>query len=122
MPTLRVQNDTRGFVLGTRVHLANTFVRRAVGLVGRRLGQGEGLLLMPCRSVHTFGITRPLDIVLFDRQGRVVAVREQLRPRRFTAVFSQAFGVLELPEGTVRRSGTRVGDRVTWQPDPRGAA
>lgn len=122
MQTLRVQNDTRGFVLGTRVQLADTFVRRAVGLVGRRLGQGEGLLLMPCRSVHTFGIKRPLDLVLVDRTGRVVAVREQMRPRRFTPVFSDAFGVLELPEGTVQRSGTRVGDRVTWQPDPRGVA
>ena len=77
---------------------------------------------MPCRSVHTFGIKRPLDLVLVDRRGRVVAVREQMRPRRFTPLFREAFGVLELPEGTVRRSGTRVGDRVSWRPDLRGSA
>jgi hypothetical protein len=41
-----------------------------------------GLRLSPCRSIHTFGMRFPLDLVWLDRDGRVVRVDEAVPPWR----------------------------------------
>ena len=115
MLLLTFQNDSRGTLLGTRVRVADTFGSRLRGVKRIELSPGEGLFLTPCRGVHTFGIRSPLDIVLVDRFGVVVALSENLAPRRVSAWRRDAEGVLELPGWTIRASGTRVGDRLSWR-------
>ena len=87
---------------------------RIRGLLGTSsLGRGHGMLLERCRSVHTFGMRFPIDVVLLDRAHRVVAVR-RVPPGRVTMPRPGVRHVLECPEG----SGLRAGDRLTIDPDP----
>src|SRR5690606_1915601 len=107
------ENETSGARLGDRIRLARSFFARRFGLLFRhRLEEGEGLWIEPCRSIHTFGMRYAIDAIFLDREGRVVAVVEELRPWRATRVYFDARAVLELPAGTARRSGTRAGDRI----------
>jgi hypothetical protein len=63
---------------------------------------GAGLLIPGCRSVHTFGMRFPLDLVFLDLDLRPVALRRGVPPRRL--VFERrAQAVLEVPAG---RGGT----------------
>src|SRR5688572_22492650 len=106
-------NLTRQTWLATTVRTASGFVTRLVGLLGRkRLGAEEALLLTPCRGVHTFGMKFPIDLVFLDETGSVVATLEGLRPWRLSPVYRRAHSVLELRDGTIRKSGTRAGDHV----------
>ncbi len=41
------------------------------------------LHLPRCRSVHTFGMRFPLDLIWLDARGAVVRVDESVPPRRF---------------------------------------
>jgi uncharacterized membrane protein (UPF0127 family) len=87
---------------------------RLRGLIGTpSLERGHAMLLERCRSVHTFGMRFPIDVVLLDRAYRVVAVR-RVPPGRATIPRLGVRHVLECPEG----SGLRVGDRLTLDPDP----
>lgn len=52
------------------------------------------LLIAPCRSIHTFGMTGLLDVAFFDRCGRVVRVHRAVGPRRRVGCCG-AYGVLE---------------------------
>ncbi|TML60208.1 MAG: DUF192 domain-containing protein, partial [Actinobacteria bacterium] len=53
------------------------------GLLGRTsLPDGEGLLLKPCGSVHTFFMRFPIDVVFLDRELSVVAVSAEVAPWR----------------------------------------
>jgi uncharacterized membrane protein (UPF0127 family) len=63
----------------------------------------ERALLIPrCRSVHTFGMRFPIDIVFFDRAGAVVRIVREAPPRRaFSA--RGAHGVLEASAGQAGR-------------------
>ena len=70
----------------------------------------EGLVIQPCASVHTFFMSFPIDLVFYDQSNRVVAVYEKLAPFRITPFYKTASGVVELPAGTISRSGTIVGD------------
>jgi uncharacterized membrane protein (UPF0127 family) len=55
--------------------------RRLIGLIGRRsLGAGVALEIPRCRSVHTFGMRFPLDLVWLDGSRRVVRVDRAVPP------------------------------------------
>ena len=57
------------------LHVARTSFTRMRGLLGRRgLAEGEGLLLQPAGSIHTFFMRFPIDVVFLDREQRVVRV------------------------------------------------
>jgi uncharacterized protein len=61
-----------------------------------RRSAGAGLLLPGCRSVHTFGMRFPLDLVFLDVDLRPVSLRRAVPPGRF-AFDWRARAVLELP-------------------------
>ena len=79
------------------------------GLLGRDgLPQGEGLLIKPCGSVHTFFMRFPIDVVFLDRELSVLAVRPEVRPWR-TAGTRGGKVVLELGAGEAARLGIAPG-------------
>ena len=84
------------------------------GLLGRRgLEGGEGILLRPASSVHTWFMLFPIDVVFLDRDLRILRVVPQLRPWR--AVWRRgAASVLELAAGECAARGVGVGDRLDW--------
>jgi uncharacterized membrane protein (UPF0127 family) len=94
--------------------LADRWWLRLRGLLGRRaLAPGEGLLLVPCKSVHTFGMRLVIDVAFLDPSGRVVAVYLHMSPGRVSRVHADAQSALELPSGVLASSGTIVGDVIT---------
>lgn len=112
-----MHNVTRGTVLAERAELATGFVDRLVGLLGRaELPAGRGLWLEPCNSVHMWFMRFPIDVVFASAEGQVVAVVPDLRPWAMTLPRSAARVALELPAGTLAKTGTLPGDRITREP------
>lgn len=114
-----VYNQTRETFVATEVTVANNYLLRLVGLLGKtaRWAQpGRGLWIVPCRGVHTLGMMFPLDLVFLNREKRVIHIEEYVRPFRISKVFRKAASVLELPVHTIYRSGTREGDclEIAW--------
>lgn len=58
----------------------------------------------------------PIDAVWVDRSRRVVGTRERLRPWLLAASVRGAAEVIELPAGTVARTGTQAGDELQYEP------
>ena len=86
-------------------------LRRMLGLLGRRsLPEGEGILLRPAASIHTF-FMRLIDAVFLDRGSAVVAIERDLRPWR-VASCRGAHSVLELPAGEAARRRLQPGERL----------
>jgi len=114
--TVRVVNRTRGILLGDKVRTARTFLSRLVGLLGTAaIADGEGLWIVPCRSVHTLGMRYPIDVAFLDARGIVIGVLEGLPPNRVGRVFRNARGALELRSGILAATGTSPGDRLEFQ-------
>jgi uncharacterized membrane protein (UPF0127 family) len=106
-----VGHVTRSTLLVQRVRVAQRPWERMAGLLGRRsLAADEALLLPRCRSVHTWFMRFPIDLVFLDRAGVVVRIVEQLPA--FRVVWARgADAVLELPAGTVARTTIQLGER-----------
>ena len=108
-------NRTKGTLLGNHVALVDTWWGRLRGYLGRvRPVEGEGILLSPCNSIHTWWMSFSLDVVFLDADGGVLEVHEDLAPWSRPIRVSGARHVLEVPPGTVRASGTTVGDACAW--------
>ena len=90
--------------------VADSPASRMKGLLGRsELRPGEGLLLRPASSIHTFFMRFPIDVVFLDKGLRVVRISDQLRPWR-AASRRGAHAVLELPAGECSRRGLEPGE------------
>jgi uncharacterized protein len=116
---LRVENVTRKIELAGRAELAATFFRRGRGLLGREgLEAGGGLWIVPGNRIHMCGMRFAIDAVFLSRDHRVTAVHERIDPQPRWALWRTwgggrgAHSVLELPTGTIRASGTSVGDQL----------
>ena len=109
----RVHELTRGQVLAERLRSAHTHWTRLRGLLGTRsLPEGDGLWIRPCRQVHMFGMRYPIDVVFVDADQRVVGLTSDLQPGRVSPKFAGATSVLELPAGTIARTGLAVGTQL----------
>jgi len=110
-----VTNETRSRSLGDRIGVADGFWTRLRGLLGRPEPEaGEGLLITPSRGVHMLGMRYALDVLLVDGDRRVLESYPGLAPGGRTRVHRKARHALELPTGTIDRTGTREGDVLTW--------
>jgi uncharacterized membrane protein (UPF0127 family) len=63
--------------------------------------------------VHTFFMRYPIDALFLDGQGVVVS-QQTLKPWRISGWNRRADGVLELPAGTLDRTKTEIGDKITF--------
>lgn len=85
------------------------------GLLGTRfLKEGEGLLIIPCNSIHTFFMRFPIDVVFLDKKSVILNIQQFVHPFRMVACW-QANAVLELMAGQVKKSGLHKGHRLIWE-------
>lgn len=113
---VRVENRSQGVNLADRGSLATGPIQRFRGLMLKRreeFDQGSALIIDPCSSIHMFFMRFPIDVLYLDRNDTVVAVQESLRPWRVGRLYTKgAKYVIELPEGSVQKSGTAPGDEI----------
>lgn len=110
----QVSNLVRSALVAKRVRTAATSKERRRGLLGEQtLGEGAGLWINPCEAIHTIGMRMPIDSIFIDKERRVLKLIANLRPGRIR-ICLRAQSVLELPPGTIARTGTAVGDVLTF--------
>ncbi len=108
-----ITNLTTGKTLADKAVLADTSWARMKGLLGRKaLGDGEGLVITRCCSVHMLFMRFPIDAIFIDRRGCVVGLVERIRPFAFSPVFWKAAAAIELPAGTIARTGVLLAHRI----------
>jgi uncharacterized membrane protein (UPF0127 family) len=110
---MQIENNTRGTTIVSRGRVADSYFPRLRGLMGAApLAPGEGLLIVPCNSVHTQFMRFPIDVLYVSRDLQVVHVDAAMPPWRFGRIHRPAHFVVELPAGTATATHTEVGDRL----------
>lgn len=108
-------NRTRQTSLAAELSVADTHWTRFRGLLGLAAAdfpEGAGLWIKPCKGVHTLGMAFPIDVVYLDSSLKVVEIRSELRPWRFSPVLVRATSVLELPCHIAAQTKTEIGDTI----------
>ena len=111
-------NRSRQAILATECEAADSGWERMRGLLGRSkedFSPGKGLWLVPASSIHTIGMSFPIDVAYLDRAGRVIHLYHRLPPLRVAAIKFKSHSILELPAGTLAKTRTEVGDILEFR-------
>lgn len=110
MRNLKVDdNQVSDFTLG----VADSAWLRLRGLLGRKISPNFGLVIMPCRSIHTMWMGYSIDVVFINKEYQVTAVHRNLKPWKM-ASSKQAYCVIELQSGNAEKLNIKVGSIITW--------
>lgn len=108
-----VYNKTKETFLALRVKVADSILGRLVGLLGKRsLNPDGGVWIVPANAIHTVGMLFSFDVVMIDKDFKVVSLTEMVKPFRVILPKRHAESVIELPAHTIFRSRTEVGDQL----------
>ncbi len=111
---VHVRTTAEARLVASAVGKADRFHLRLRGLLGRpEPDRHGGILIIPCRSVHTVGMSYSIDVIFLSRERRVLRIISELPPRRFAGVRGSRF-VLELQRGAATTAGLSVGDYLEW--------
>src|SRR5436190_1580347 len=121
---LRARNVSREAELVSRLEVADSLWARFMGLMGRaNMDPDSGLWLSGTNGIHMMFMRFPIDAVFLSRPEAghggaqtVLSVHRGLRAwLGVVPLVRGAQGVLELPVGTVERTGTAIGDLVSLE-------
>ena len=116
MPRFSALNSTRQTVIASQLDVAETPQARRVGLSRHeRLEPEQGLFIpgrswIPLMAIHTIGMKFPIDVIFLDKDQCALRL-DTIQPNRI-AWARGARGVLEVAEGAIALSKTRLGDEI----------
>lgn len=112
MERATVVNRSKGVILASAWSATTRAARRRGLLDTDHLSPGDGLVIQPCRSVHTVGMHYPIDVLFIATDGVVVKAVKRMQPGRITWPAPAAHTAVELPAGTIDATGTQPGDLI----------
>jgi len=109
------RNTTRGTSIADQAKIAESFCSRLKGLLGTaELPAGCGLFIVPCNSIHMFGMKYAIDAVFVDKKLVVVGILHSIAPGKMSSIIPKAHSCLELPAGRARDTNTEIGDQLEY--------
>jgi uncharacterized membrane protein (UPF0127 family) len=117
----KIRNLTKNTMICEKASVADSFWKRAKGLMFQKGWEDfDGLLLSPCRSIHTFGMRMEIDVCFLDPEHMIMKSLDALGPWRSAQGGRYSHATLELPAGTLARTGTGTGDRLGLEREEHG--
>ena len=103
-------NLTKKNILAENAWTALSFSVRARGMIGRKFDSFDAMVFPRCPAVHTFFMSMPIDIVFLSQDNRIMALYHNVKPWKACISCSGAFQTIELPAGTLQRTGAECND------------
>ncbi|OVE77984.1 hypothetical protein BVX99_01130 [bacterium F16] len=103
---MRITHTDR--IICHRLVEATSIVGRMRGMLKRDFSDFDAMLFRRNNSIHMFFMGMPLDIIFLDAEDQIISIRHSLKPWRM-AIDLTASSVIELPAGTVARTGLTPG-------------
>ena len=110
-----IKNITKNKILAKNKRFLNTEFQKFMGVMfAKKLNKGLIFVFRKEKliSLHMFFVFYPIDALFLDKKKKVVQLKESFKPFRALISKKPAKYVLELPEGTIKKSKTAVGDRI----------
>lgn len=79
----------------------SSWLEKSEGLLGAK--KPSPIFFKTHFGIHTFFMKFPIDVVILDSKGRVVTIKESLFPNQLFLWNPIHNGVLELPQGVVKK-------------------
>jgi len=112
---MRILNKKRKTIVSQNVEICSTYMKKARGLM---FSKQKDLLFVQKKEekvpLHMWFVFFPIDVVYLNKQKRVVEIKENFLPFTFYFPKHNAQYVLELTEGSVRKSKIQFMDYLVF--------
>ncbi|UWG98028.1 DUF192 domain-containing protein [Dehalobacter sp. DCM] len=100
-------------LIADNITVADSFVSRLVGLLRhKQLAVNEGMLIIPCSQVHTFGMKFNIDVLFLTQNNQIVAIEQKMTPGKMSKIVKNSHHVLELRAGATSQFGLHIGNQL----------
>ncbi len=110
------KND--GTVISATIEHADTFLKKAVGLMFRKSFDGALIFDMGHSAydgIHMLFVRFPIDVVFLDSDRTIIDIKTGLKPWTGSAFPRSSFRyAIELPAGTAEKVSLAAGERLAW--------
>ncbi len=108
-------NLTTGKVIARDLKMVDGFFGRLRGLLAKTsLKAGSGIVLKPCKQIHTFFMLFSIDVIFIDKDFRALHVIENMKPWRLSPLLLKSMYTVELSAGSLK-GGVKVGDKLCFK-------
>ena len=106
-----IKNETKKTII-SKQHLRKGAFGKIRGLIGEKTPRA--VVFNTRFGIHTFFLLFPIDVIILDKNRRVVALRKMLKPNRIFLWNSRFTTVIELPGGSLEKSRTQLDDLLDF--------
>ena len=110
---MTIKNKTKKTVLASNACFITTEKERIKGLIGEK--KSKTIVFETRFGIHTFFMKFPIDVSILNESNEVVALKGEMKPNRIFVWNPKHKLVTELPTGTLRKTQTEVGDKITMK-------
>jgi len=113
-----VINRTRNTVIAGKKRFLNSLFSKAKGLMftSRSAVHDKAMVFLFKKektvSLHMFFVFYPIDVIFLDQTKKVIEIKMNFKPFTIYVPKKKAQYVVECGAGAVRKSGTKIGDRI----------
>ena len=108
-----LKNITQQKTLLNNVIVAESFIDRAVGLMGKKsLDKDACLWIKDANWIHNCFVRFPIDVVFVDKNLTVKYITNNLKPWRLTRKVFKAKSVFEMNTGMAEKLNIQIGDQL----------
>jgi len=110
-----IKNSTRNRTLSKNAKICENIFSKAFGLM---FSKKKSLIFIFNEEIinplHMFFVFFPIDVLLLDKNKKVVDMKINFKPFSIYFPKNKAKYILELSNGTIKNSGTKLGDRISF--------
>lgn len=108
---MKIFNETKNKLIASSAKRPGSLLEKSIGLIGVK--EPYPLVLKTRFGIHTFGLQFPIDVLVLNKNNEIVALKENLRPFNFYFWNPNFDLVIELPQSTVKKTKTALGDKLS---------
>jgi uncharacterized membrane protein (UPF0127 family) len=110
---MKVINTSKQTTIAEHVITPNSLLDQSLGLL--RYKTPKAMLFKTRWGIHTLGMKYAIDILILDKENRVVKFKENLKPNNLFVWNPQFETVLELPSGTINKTNPHISDIIIFK-------
>lgn len=106
-------NASKDLVIISSAQRVNSILEKTLGLLTK--SQTTSLVFKTRFGIHTFFLNRPIDILILDKNLKVVKIKQNLKPLKLFFWNPKYDLVVELPKGSIKASQIQLNDIISFR-------
>lgn len=111
-----VRNTTKKTLLAKNAGLCKTIFSKSIGLMFSKKISPLVFVFNEEKIIplHMFFVFYPIDVLFLNKKKVVVEIKKNFKPFSFYTPKKRSMYIIELPQGTINKTKTEIGDKISF--------